>query len=207
MSRQYDEYLEDVGYYESEKDDTEWFMLNEERIGTKSTVLAVNNKGYIAKVTDDGLFPKRLRKGDRSGHKIVRYIGNDGKQHDDYIHRIVAKYFIPNPDNHPNVLHYDDNPDNNNVENLRWGTQKMNHEDCVRNGNFVPISEECRRLSIEACRRPIYAITPKGTRLYFNSIRECCETLHVHSANVDKVLKGERPHTMGYRFERADEDE
>lgn len=207
MSRQYDEYLEDVGFYESENDDTEWVIINKERISTKSSIIAINNKGYAAEVTDDDLIYKRLHKGDRQGHKSIRYVDNDGKYHEEYIHRLVAKNFIPNPHNYPNVLHYDDNPDNNRVDNLRWGTQKMNYKDCVRNGNFVPITEECRELSIEACRRPIYAITPTGDKLYFNSMRECCQALHIHSANVDKVLKGERPHTKGYRFERAVEDE
>ena len=35
-------------------------------------------------------------------------------------HRILAKHFIPNPDNLPEVDHIDRNKVNNSLENLRW---------------------------------------------------------------------------------------
>jgi hypothetical protein len=42
------------------------------------------------------------------------------------IHRLVAESFIPNPKNYPMVLHGDNEPKNNNVNNLRWGNQSEN---------------------------------------------------------------------------------
>lgn len=42
------------------------------------------------------------------------------------IHRLVAKAFIPNPDNKPEVNHIDNNPQNNHVSNLEWVTHKEN---------------------------------------------------------------------------------
>ena len=42
------------------------------------------------------------------------------------IHRLVAEAFLPNPDNLAVVMHMDDNPLNNNVNNLRWGTYSDN---------------------------------------------------------------------------------
>lgn len=50
------------------------------------------------------------------------------------IHRMVAEAFIgPRPDNKPFVLHWDDDPSNNHVSNLRWGDRRDNAYDLYRN--------------------------------------------------------------------------
>ena len=58
----------------------------------------------------------------------------DGKQKKFGIHQLVAKTFIPNPDNLPVVMHKDNNKMNPYVGNLKWGTVLENIQDAVKDG-------------------------------------------------------------------------
>lgn len=60
-----------------------------------------------------------------NGYKKTN-ISIDGKLHTVFIHRLVAKLFIPNPNNLPQVNHKDGNKTNNNVNNLEWVTAQEN---------------------------------------------------------------------------------
>lgn len=43
-----------------------------------------------------------------------------------YIHRLVAMYFVPNPEDMPIVNHIDNNPLNNHYSNLEWCSHRHN---------------------------------------------------------------------------------
>lgn len=51
-------------------------------------------------------------------------------------HRLVGIHFVPNPEKYPQVLHKDDDPLNPRWDNLFWGTQKHNIQDCVNKGRW-----------------------------------------------------------------------
>lgn len=103
-----------------------------------------NIPGYDYHITKDGrLF--YYRKGrwyqkkpsiTKSGHLDIRLWINGVKTHTS-IHRLVAEIYIPNPDNKPCVCHKDNNPRNNRVENLYWGTQAENSAQMVRDGRSL----------------------------------------------------------------------
>lgn len=69
------------------------------------------------------------------GYKKVKlYSGRDYKNK--AIHRLVAIYFIDNPDNKNIINHLDSNPSNNFVENLEWCNQKENMRHAVEKGRM-----------------------------------------------------------------------
>lgn len=51
---------------------------------------------------------------------------NENGVKNEYIHRLVAQTFIPNPLNLPQVDHIDGNKSNNHVSNLRWVSNQTN---------------------------------------------------------------------------------
>ena len=72
----------------------------------------------------------------KSGHLYVMLAARPGANRStkQYVHRLVARAFLGEPP-FPNAcaLHADDDPSNNSVANLRWGTRKDNYADRMKN--------------------------------------------------------------------------
>ncbi len=93
----------------------------------------VSNTGKVKSIVMSmGRRVRELTQMKRSNHYeglCVHLYNNDKKMKTYPIHRLVAQAFIPNPNNLPNVCHKDDNPKNNKVSNLFWGTTQDNVKD------------------------------------------------------------------------------
>lgn len=66
-----------------------------------------------------------------NGYLAIGLINKYGKRVKEYVHRIVALTFIPNPNNYPDVNHIDEVKSNNRVDNLEW----ISHKDNCNYGN------------------------------------------------------------------------
>jgi len=71
----------------------------------------------------------------RLGYMVVT-LQKDRKRYFSIVHRLVAKAFIPNPENKREVNHIDSIKDNNNVNNLEWSTRKENMDHWQKNSVF-----------------------------------------------------------------------
>lgn len=206
MSRQYEEHLERIGYYDIQEEDTDWAALTHG--GGRRKPLYISNKGILGRPVYDEygcaeMRPVKPHKGDRHGHLNARWTDENGVYHEEYIHRLVAKNFIPSGmEDGLNVLHWDDDPTNNRVENLRWGTQKDNYYDSVRNGNAYIITDEDREKSLRKQRKPVIATNLEtGEKVRFCSINEAARATGAQQANACKVLSGQRKATVGWFYE------
>ncbi|PAK47600.1 NUMOD4 domain-containing protein [Priestia megaterium] len=83
------------------------------------------------------------------------------------VSRLVAQEFILNPNNYPCVLHNDDNPKNNHVSNLRWGTYAENNEQ-TRNGGSTNFKKHIVLLTRDGEKIQQFN-SMIGARLYLNS--------------------------------------
>ena len=72
------------------------------------------------------------------------------------IHRLVAKAFIPNPDNLPQINHIDGDKNNNKVSNLEWCNNGYNQAHAWKNSlkDITKMSEHSslRKLTVEQVR-------------------------------------------------------
>ena len=120
------------------------------------------------------------------------------------LHREVAKAFIPNPDNKPQVNHKDGNKNNNSATNLEWVTNKENSHHAIKNGLWDSVIEGSRREN-ESRRKPIigyYVGENQAYSRYFKSIAEAEKI--IGSRHITDVLKGKRRQVKGWSFEYAE---
>lgn len=87
------------------------------------------NKGWVKK-------PFRLLESKKRKKYTQSLLNDEGKYVYGYLHRLVAMAYIPNPNNYPIVRHLNDNPLDNRLANLAWGTQKDNVKDSIKNNSF-----------------------------------------------------------------------
>ena len=110
------------------------------------------------------------------------------------IHRIVAKAFISNQNNLPEVNHKDENKKNNCVDNLELCTSKYN-------ANY---GSRTQKMKDKKETKPVFMISKDGEVLKrFNSLGDAARETGVDISAIIRVCKGKQKTSMGYRWAYA----
>lgn len=102
----------------------------------------------------------------------------DGKSTKIFVHRLVATVYVPNPNNLPVVMHLDNDIYNNYYKNLKWGTQKENVHQSIRDGNNL----------ISVMGKDIY---PSVIKDYQNGmkVKDICDKYSIGHTTLNNYLR------------------
>ena len=171
---------------------------------------AINGTRGMIEVSSDGKVrsllsgsPRILKtQTDSKGYQRLRVTLNREKM-SFKIHREVAKAFIPNPKNLPQVNHKNGNKNDNSVANLEWVSNKENAQHAIKNGLWKNVFDASKKEN-EKRRTPIigyYKTNCSCGSKYFESISQA--EREIGSRHISAVLKGKRRHTKGWTFSYA----
>lgn len=114
-------------------------------------------------------------------------------------HRLVAEYFIPNPENKEQVNHINCIKTDNRVENLEWVTNLENMRHAIAHGRYDNGGYDGLLRANELKKKKIIARSLDGSQVInFNSISEA--ERYFNSRHITDVLKGKRSKTKGFFF-------
>jgi hypothetical protein len=118
----------------------------------------------------------------------------EGKYKQEKVHRLVAKAFVPNPNNYTEVNHKDENKGNNVALNLEWCSRSYNVN--YGSGNAKRI-----RTTIES----VLQYTLDGIFVAeYNSFAEAAKAVGSASANISHVVNGDYKTHKGYVWKRKE---
>ena len=133
---------------------------------------------------------KPIKSGD--GHLYV-FAYEKGKQRKLFVHRAVLLAWCGKPAAGTETRHLDDNPDNNSLENLKWGTRQENVDDKRRNGR-LPVGE---RSGTHKLTEGDVSLIKQMAFHEMMSMRKIAQMLDVSHTTIRAIFTGRRWSHLG----------
>lgn len=138
---------------------------------------------------------------DKYGYSVISL--KKIKSHPINVHRLVAKAFISNPENKPQVNHINGIKSDNRVENLEWVTVQENIDHSILMG--LKGTRKGHKLSYKVeqplRRKPIQEVDVNGNILFeFESQIKASEITGINNVYLSRCCLGKQSHTSGRFF-------
>lgn len=155
---------------------------------------AISSEGQVKSYARNGRPERLLALTLDKGYLIVRLSdGARGKQKAFRVNRLVAEYFIPNPENKKCVNHINGIKTDNRVENLEWTTYSENNLHAHKTG-----------LVTKTSNKTIAQYDKQGNFIKnYNSINEASKILNIHRVMISNVINGRKKSTHGFIFKEV----
>lgn len=110
-----------------------------------------------------------------------------------YVHRLVATYFLPNPDNKREVNHRNLDRTDNRVENLEWITSSDNQKHKYENGDYKTSNRKVGQFDLE------------GNFIQeFESIIAAARSIGRDRQGIDRAVHGRSAYSYGFIWKFLD---
>lgn len=137
---------------------------------------------------------KRHKKLDKNNNGYIRVeLANNGKNKKYYIHRLVAEYYLENPNNLKFVNHKNGNKQNNHYTNLEWISQKNNIKH-----SYEKLNNKHKYKGVIQYDLQMNEIARYKSQKYAKIITGICDT------GINKCCKGIRNSSGGFKWKYID---
>jgi len=168
----------------------------------------IRSKGRTVRCGNGFLFRpgKLLRPRPNSVGYLRIDLKSNGNTKHVFIHRLVAKHFVPNPDGLDTVNHKDFNPKNNSAENLEWTTRNGNYQYSFKKGRFNRTPKwrsNLKNALDKVMGKPVTGTEIKtGHKIKLNALNDC-KKYGFQPSCVCHCCQGKRKSHKGFMWEYA----
>lgn len=136
---------------------------------------------------------------DRAGYLRVKFARAGVKSKTFSVHRLVAMYFISNPENKPEVNHKNGIKSDNRAVNLEWATRSENQSHAYATGLKNP-SKSTRGGKWNSRSKPVLQIMPSGEVQEWEGVNHAAKTLKMSASCISAVCRGAFKQHRGFEW-------